>query len=111
MEQVVEEAILAVPHLILVLSNAVHRIGDPKKMLEEPEGNLLVHRVVPGQNERNLQHALAVKRHPCCAISLIEIPAGRKGGTAVKYTDVVESEKSSGEDVLPLRILAVYPPI
>jgi len=45
-EDVVVEAVLLVPHLVLVLADLVHGVGDPDEVLEELEGDLLVGRVV-----------------------------------------------------------------
>ena len=47
-QQVVEEAVLLVPHLVVVLAHAVHGGGDPEEVLEELAGDLLVDRVVVG---------------------------------------------------------------
>ena len=46
------------------------------KMLDELVGDLFVHRVVFGQNEGDLQHVLAVKRHPGGAVRLLQRTAG-----------------------------------
>jgi hypothetical protein len=64
-----------------------------------------------GQYERNLQHALAIERHPCSAVCLIQMAAGWQWRTAIEDPDVVESEESARKHVASLRILAVYPPV
>ncbi len=48
-QQIVEEPVLLVPHLVVVLADAVHRVRDPHEVLDELEGDLLVHRVVLGR--------------------------------------------------------------
>src|SRR5580658_5573626 len=110
-QQVVEESVLRVPHFIMVRAHTVHRIGDPYEVLKEPEGDFLIHVVVIGQNQRDLQHALAVEGHPCSAVCLIEVSAGRQRSTAVEDTDVVQTEKAPRENVAPLRILTIHPPV
>src|ERR1700757_1407311 len=110
-KQIVEEPIFAIPHLVMVLPNSIHSIGDPDEMLEETERNVLIHRVVLGQYERDLQHVLAVESHPRRAICLIQVTACRELGTAIEYPDIVEAEKSAGEDILSLRIFSVDPPV
>ena len=79
-------------------------------MLEEAERQVLVHRILLRQDERHLQHALAVERHPRRAVGLIEIPASRQRRAPIEDADVVESEESTGEHVAPLRILAIDRP-
>ena len=80
-------------------------------MLDELEGDLFVHRVVFGQNEGDLQHALAVKRHPGRPVRLLQRAARGELGAAVEDADVVETQKSPGEHVAPGGILAVDPPV
>ena len=98
-QQVVEEAVLLVPHLVVMLADAVHRVGDPHEVLDELEGDLLVHRVVLGEDQRHLEHALAVERHPRRPVRLLERPARRQLRAAVEDADVVEPEEAAGEHV------------
>ena len=110
-QQIVEESVLLVPHLVVMLADAVHRVGDPHEMLDELEGDLLVHRVVFGQDQGDLQHALAVERHPGRAVRLLQRAARRELRAAVEDADVVQTQKSAGEHVAPCGILAVDPPV
>src|SRR5215469_14334296 len=71
MKEVVEEPVLLVPHLVVAVAYAIHGIGDPDEVLKEAIGNLLVHLVVRGQNESNVQHGETVIRHPRRAVGLI----------------------------------------
>src|SRR5262249_46780154 len=61
-------------------------------------------------NNRDLKHDLAIQSNPCGAIGLFDGSAGGQLGTAVKHPDVVQAEKSAGEDIAPPRIFSVYPP-
>ena len=70
-------------------------------MLGELEGDLLVHRVVFGQNQRDLQHVLAVEGHPGGAISLLQRAARGQLRAAIEHADVVETQKSAGEHIAP----------
>ena len=94
-----------------MLAAAVHRIGDPHEVLDELEGDLLVHRVVLGQDERHLQHALAVERHPRRPVRLLQRAAGRQRRAAVEDADVVQTQEAAGEDVAPRGVLAIDPPV
>src|SRR5215469_2368015 len=111
MKEIVEESILLIPHFVVALADTIHSIGDPGKMFEETVSNLFVHRVGLGKNERNLEHRQAVECHPCRAVRLVEMPAGREFRAPIKYTDVVQSEEPAGKNVSSLRILAIYPPL
>ena len=110
-QQVVEEPVLLVPHLVVMLADAVHGVGDPHEVLDELEGDLLVHRVVLGQDQRHLQHALAVERHPRRPVRLLQRAARRQLRAAVEDADVVEAEEAAGEHVLAGGILPVHPPV
>src|SRR5215472_12558696 len=75
MQQIIEESVRLVPHLVFSAADVVHGVGNPDKMLQKPEGNFLVNRVVLRQDERHLEHAQAVERHPCGAVSLVQMSA------------------------------------
>jgi hypothetical protein len=45
MQQVIEEAVVLVPHLVVVGTDAIHRVRDPEEMLQKPVGDLFVHRI------------------------------------------------------------------
>ena len=55
-----------------------------------------------GEDEGDLQHVLAVERHPRGAVGLLERAAGRQRRAAIEDADVVEAEKAAVEDVSPL---------
>ena len=111
MQQVVEEPVLAVPHVVVPVAHAIHGVRDPEEMLEEPIGDLVVHRIRLAEDERDFQHVLAVERHPRRAIRLVEMATGRQLGAAIEHADVVEPEEAAGKHVAPLRVLAVHPPV
>ena len=111
MEEVVEEAVRFIPHLIVVIPNAIHRVRYPHKMLQEAVSYFLISGVVFCQNEGDLEHVLTVECHPRRAIRLIKMSAGRQLCTAVENSDVVEPKKAARKDVSTLRIFTVYPPI
>jgi hypothetical protein len=66
--------------------------------------------VVDGQLDGDLQHVLAVQRHPRGAVGLVEVAAGGQRGAAVEDADVVEAEEAALEDVVAVGVLAVDPP-
>jgi hypothetical protein len=99
-EQIIEKAVFVVPHLVVIVPNTIHGVGDPEKMFEKTKCNLLVHGIVVRENKGDLQHALAVEGHPGSAIGLIQIPTCRQGRTPVEDADVVKSEKTASKDIL-----------
>src|SRR3954462_7504077 len=111
MQQIVEEAVFRVPHLVVIFTDAVHSVSNPDEVFKEPECNVLVHGIVFRQNECNLEHVLAIKCHPRCSIRLIEMASRRELRTAVKHTDVIETEKTSSEYVAPIWIFTIHPPV
>src|ERR1700752_1804513 len=111
MKQVVEETVLGIPHLVVICSDAVHRIGDPKELFEETKGDLFIHGVVLAENERDLQHVLAVESHPRRAIRLVDMAASGKFGAAVENANIVEAQEAASKNVAPLRIFSIDPPI
>src|SRR5215469_13715419 len=57
MQQIVEEPIRRVPHLVVASADMVHCVSNPRELLKEAAGNFLIDRVVLGQDECDLQHA------------------------------------------------------
>ena len=70
----------------------------------------LVGGIVPRQLDRDLQHPLAVERHPRRAVGLLERAAARQRRRAVEDADVVEAEEAALEQVAAVGVLAVDPP-
>ena len=88
---------LAGAALVVMLAGPVHRVRDPHEMLDELEGDLLVGRVVLAQNQRHLEHALAVERHPGGPVRLFQRAAVGQWLGAIEDTDIVQPEKAAGE--------------
>ena len=110
-QEVVEEPVDIVPHLVVMLAEAIHRVRDPDEVLEEPVSVLLVHRVLLGEDERDLEHVLAVEGHPGRSVRLLERAPGRKRRASVEDADVVEAEEAAREDVPSGGVLPVHPPV
>src|SRR5215469_2058157 len=109
-EEVIIETVFLVPHLVVMIANPIHRIGNPDEVFVEPVSHLLINRVVLGEDNGDLEHDLAKQGNPCGAIGLFNSSSGRQLGAAIKHANVVQAEKSSGERIAPLRVFAVYPP-
>src|SRR6516165_5727781 len=79
-------------------------------MLKELAGQVFVHSVFDCQFQCHREHREAVKAHPGCAVCLAKMAAAREWCTAVEDANVVESQKTTLEDVATVEILAVDPP-
>ena len=64
-----------------------------------------------GQDERDLDHVLAVEGHPGGPVGLLQRAAGGQRRAAVEDADVVEAQEAAGEDVAAVGVLAVQPPV
>src|SRR5215831_10080968 len=109
-EEVIIETVFFVPHLIVMIANPIHRIGNPDEVFVEAVSHLLIDRVVLGKDNGELKHNLAKKSNPCGAIRLFNSSPGRQLRAAIKHANVIQAEKSSGENIAPLWVFAVYPP-
>ena len=109
-EHVVEEPVLLVPHLVGVVAQRVHGGGDLEPVLHELDDEVLVRRVVLGQRQGQLEHALAEERHPGGAVGLLQGASARELSAAIEDPDVVQAEESAMEQVLPAGVLPVDPP-
>src|ERR1700751_318846 len=95
----------------MVHTDSIHGVSDPKRMLEESEGDLLINGVVFCQNQCDLEHVLAVEGHPRGAIRLIKVSPGRKLSASIKDSNIVQAKEASREDIPTLRVFSVDPPI
>ena len=73
MEHIVVEPVLLVPEAL-----AVEGGRDQRVMLEELDRKVLVHAVVLGKHQRQLEHVLGVHRHPRGAVGLLEMARNGK---------------------------------
>ena len=48
--------------------------------------------------------------HPTRAVTLFKMAAVAERGAAVEYANVIESEKSALENIIPFEIFAIHPP-
>ncbi len=71
------------------MAGPVHASGDVAEVIGELRDHSLVGGVVEGELEREVQHVLAEKGHPCRAVCLLQMAAGGKGSTSVEDADVV----------------------
>src|SRR6516165_3292954 len=63
----------------------------------------------PRQSHKN-REIEPPRLHPAGGVCLLQAEPGRQRLGAIENGDVVEAEKAALEDIVPIRILAVYPP-
>src|SRR5262249_40286704 len=106
-EHVIEELVCLVPQWHARATDVVEGFGDIEEMLEELAGDVLVRRIMTGQLQRNGEHIEAVGAHPRGAVRLAEVATCWQRGRPVEDADVVETEKTALEDVVPVRVFAI----
>ena len=60
--------------------------------------------------QRYRKHRTAVESHPCSCVCLLQCPTLWKRRAAVKDSNVIEAEESSGKEVLAGGVCAIDPP-
>ena len=88
----------------------VHRDRDPLEVGDELERHVGVGGIVLGQLGGDLEHPLAVERHPRRAVGLLERAAAGQRRRAIEDADVVQAEEAALEQVAVVGVLAVDPP-
>src|SRR5215469_2906821 len=80
-------------------------------MFKKAKRDVFINIIVFRQNQCDLEHALAVECHPCRTIGLVQMATHWKLRTAIKYADVIQTEKSTCKDILALGIFPIDPPV
>src|SRR5215469_3182972 len=80
-------------------------------MFKKAKRDVFINRIVFRQDQCDLEHALAVECHPCRTIGLVQMTTHWKLRTAIKYPDVVQTEKSACKNIPSLRIFPINPPV
>src|SRR5580658_4007070 len=110
-EKVVVETVAFIPHLVMTLTDFVHGIGNPDKVLHKAVHPLFVRGIFVGQDHGYLQHRLTVESHPCGTIGLFQRASTWQRCAAIEHTDVVQPEESSRKDIPSRGVFAIHPPI
>src|SRR6202011_2763638 len=79
-------------------------------MLEKLRRHILICGSCLCEFECYRKHGEAIESHPGRPICLLQIATGGKGPGSVKNTDIIQTKKTSGENVIPLGVLAIHPP-
>src|SRR5206468_2241803 len=77
---------------------------------EELRGDIFIGMVVSRQFEGDAHKVERIHRHPRGAVGLVDETAGGQWCATIKTADVVESKKTSLENIPALRIFAIHPP-
>src|SRR6201996_7313714 len=98
-QNVVVEFVRFVPEAGSVVAAVLHGAGNEQEMLEEFQCNVLVDVIMLRELERNPQQIERVHRHPRGTVRLADEAAGRQRLRTVEHADIVQSEKTTLEDV------------
>src|SRR5437588_1821686 len=109
-EDIIEEAVVLIPQLIIAPAHFFHGGADINEVLEEFGGQNFVNAVVRTQFESNSHQVETKETHPARAIGLFKHSAAGQLLSAINHSDVVETEESAFENVVALAIYAVHPP-
>ena len=102
-QPVVEKAIFLVPKL-------VHRRGDRCEVLEEFESDVLIRRIVIGEDERDFKHVEAIFRHPGGGVGLLEDFAPGQQFRSIERPDIVEAKEAAFKYVVARGVVPIDPP-
>ncbi len=83
---------------------------DIDEVLPELAGHIFILGLFGGQFQRDRQHVERIHGHPTGGVGLLDLAAGGKRVASVKYSDVVQAEKSTLEDVHTVGVFAIHPP-
>src|SRR5271154_4642451 len=78
-------------------------------MLKELRRHIFIGGVSVGQFERDRQHAGTVIRHPGGPVGLFQMATGGERFGTVEDSDVVQPQKSAGEDMAVVDVLSIDP--
>ena len=109
-KHVVVEAVLLVPQADPFAAHIVHRLRNINEVLEEFAGHVFVGGSSCASSMAIDSMSRQIHGHPAGAIGLFDEIAGPERRRAVKYADVIQSEKATLKNVLALRVLAIHPP-
>src|SRR6478609_1472207 len=110
MKHVIEKSVFSIPELDFFPADVVHGSTDIDEVLEELARHVLVCPIIARQLECDREHIEAIHPHPTGRVRLFDMTSGGQWGAPIKNTDVVESQKPTLKDILPLGIFSVDPP-
>jgi hypothetical protein len=109
-EDVVVVAVLLVPQPLAVAARVIDGGADVHEVLEELRGDVLVHRVLLGELQREAEEIEAIHRHPARAVGLLEVAPRRQPDVRSNTLMLSRPEEAALEDVVAFGVLAVDPP-
>src|SRR6185437_104060 len=110
MQHVIEESIFLVPELDFFPTDVVHGSADVDEVLKELARHIFVGPIITRQLQCDRKHIQAIHPHPTCRIRLFDMTTGRQGRAPIKDPNVVEAQKPTLKDILPLGIFSIDPP-
>src|SRR6516162_2425212 len=109
-DQILEETCVRIPQRYAAIDMSGDGVGDRQELRKRLDGDALVIGIFGRQLEGHHRHVERKHRHPAGGVRLLHAEARRQRLRAVENGDVVETEKATLEDVVPVPVLAVDPP-
>src|ERR1700693_3550417 len=109
-QDIIEEAIVFVPQLIVAAAHFLHGRPDVDKMLEELCCQLLIRAIALSQFQGDAHQIKTEETHPASGVGLLKNGATRQLLPAIHHGNVVEPEESAFENVVALAVFPVDPP-
>src|SRR5213080_2648932 len=79
-------------------------------MFEKLGRDVFVNVIFAREFNRNPHQVQRKHSHPTRAIALFKMATVEKGGAAIEYADVIESEESALKDIVTFGIFSIHPP-
>src|SRR4051794_19295775 len=98
-EHVIKESILLAPHACAIVTQMIDGICDVQEMLPELAGYVFIRGIFVRKLEGDCQQVEAVHGHPAGSIRLLDESSHRERRTSIEDADVIQSKKSTLEDV------------
>src|SRR6202040_3231702 len=99
-QDIIEEAIVFVPQLIVSAAHFLHGRPDVDKLLEEFRGQLRVRAVVVGQFQGNAHQVKTEETHPAGGVGLLQDGATGQVLPAIHHSYVVKPKESALENIV-----------
>src|ERR1700693_1188014 len=109
-QDIIEEAIVFVPQLVVAAAHFLHGRPDVDKMLEELCGQLLIRAVVVRQFQGDSHQVKTEEPHPAAGVGLLQDGATGQVLPAIYHSYVVKPKESALEDIVALAVYPVDPP-
>src|SRR6202162_2188732 len=79
-------------------------------MVAKLDSHVFKERVVGCKLDAKFKHVLTEQRNPCRSVGLLEVAPGGQRRTAIEYTNIIQTKKTTLKQVVAVTVFAVHPP-